>query len=81
MCVVCRVKSAQGGLLRVRFNALMGLLTTDLKATGRSAYACKSGSCLIGLFDRGRLERALKMQIPQTARDELRRAIPAFLPE
>jgi hypothetical protein len=43
-------------------------LTLSANGLGRSAYCCDREDCKTGLLDKGRLSRALKQRIDDTAR-------------
>ncbi|MCW5935887.1 MAG: DUF448 domain-containing protein [Fimbriimonadaceae bacterium] len=62
-CVVCRAKRPQSSLVRVR-QGWDGLAVGLAQGRGRSAYCCFAAECRRQLGEKGRLERALRRQIP-----------------
>lgn len=74
-CVACRESKPKAELLRVvKYN---GGLSVDEsgKSDGRGAYVCKSKSCVLAAKKGRRLEKALRMQIPEEIYDTLEKLL------
>ena len=65
-CVVCKCKTDQGALARVRFALDRSFLAVDSPGVGRSAYVCRAQACIDGLFEGSRLTHAMKNKVPDS---------------
>lgn len=62
-CVVCRRRRPQAELVRIGRGA-DGRPRVGRSVPGRGAYVCPEAACLGGLFEKGRLARALRTALP-----------------
>lgn len=73
MCVACRTRDAKRGYVRLVRTAEHGVLIDPTgKRNGRGAYLCRKRSCWQRALDGRALEHALKTQITEEQRAELR---------
>lgn len=62
-CICCRSKKEKGSLIRLVLNNEQVLTRDDRgNGKGRGAYVCPEKTCVEGLADAGRLNRAFKMK-------------------
>ena len=75
-CVACRSASEKRGLIRV-VRTPVGEVTVDPtgRMPGRGAYLCGSKECLALAFKTNKLGRALKCDVPERIKTELRELV------
>ena len=71
-CVACRQKKPKGELIRI-VRTPQGSIELDISArkSGRGTYICKQRVCWDALFQKKKLESALKTDIIAEQRNEL----------
>lgn len=75
-CTGCQEMKNKKEMIRVLRTTEGGIvLDTTGKKNGRGAYICLSGECLEKAIKNKGLERSLKVSIPQTVYDSLKREI------
>ena len=72
MCIICREKMDKRDLLRIVNNPEEGLIIDPTgKKNGRGAYVGKQSRCWDGVLNSNKLDQALKVEIPQEAKEAL----------
>jgi predicted RNA-binding protein YlxR (DUF448 family) len=77
MCISCRLRKPQAELIRIGYNE-KGELGVQKFAIGRSCYVCPQDKCIGPLFEKSKLDRAIKKNISDLDRAKLKQELSSY---